>query len=931
MVELQDPFGGWINVSSYRYDRDPVAITRGRGDGDNTTPPATANFTLDNTGGLFSPRNPLSPLRGLIKRNTPVRISRGTGTPGLVVNGAGRAECNDSAALSSAGDLDVRIDLQPLAGSSWSTASFDLASKFDFIVNALGWSAMLIVGKIRFSMWPSGTNPPNITSESTVTLAAGSDRRTLRVTVDVDNGAGGNTVTFYTGPSVAGPWTQIGAPIVNAGTTSFFNSTSKVRIGGGSSTSLFTHGHAEATFYAAEVRAGIGGSVVASPNFEARPLDTAPLSSNDFADAQGNTWTLAGTVGAARYWFPTTNVRFFGELSSLPPRWDPSHSDKYIPVVASDVLRRYQQGKKPVGTGLRDFVLSDQTALLSYFPLSSKEGTQYERNIANTNRLTYNFYNEALPDKPVFKYGVDMGAGWIGSGMELERTSGASSMRGDQVSWDSNVAFDFVWQANALGALSVSLHDYSGAIWTLDLNDISDSGLAQVSYTDPGSGPVGFATFAVPEINDTDMHIGRLQITNNGANIDYAVYVDGTVRKTGTWAGANTNGAAVFRIRYSHANTGQGAVNLAHLITWANATAALIPTAAAVAAAALGYAGETAGRRIERVAAGGDLPIAFVGNLDQTTRMGVQFAESRLAQIRDAEATDFGILATSRTANSLWYRTRQSLYNQTAALVLDYSAKVVAPPFEPVDDDAATRNDVTATRRDGGSYEMARTSGPLAAIDPPVGIGQYEDEVTVNVETDAQLPAVAAWRLNWGTLDAARYPSLSINFQALYVVLGAAAAEALITQVLAVDLGDLVQVNNIDAADIPDDLELIALGYTESFTNRTWNWTANCGPYDLYRVAKFGSGRYDAVDCTLNAAINSTATSLVVNTPTVIWTRTATPFDCNIGGERVTVGGVTGTGPTQTFNPVTRGVNGVAIAHAAGESVRLWTTPRFAL
>lgn len=932
LVELQQPSGTWMNVSAYRYDRDAVSITRGRADGDKTTPPATASFTLNNTAGLFSPRNPLSPLRGLVKRNTPVRISRGTGTPGLVVNGAGRAECPDTAALSSAGDLDIRVDLQPLPGTSWATSSFDLMSKFDFVVNALGWSAMLIVGKIRFSMWPTGTTPPNVTSESTVTLAGGNDRRTVRITVDVDNGAGGNTVTFYTGPSVAGPWTQVGTPIVNAGTTAFFNSTSKVRVGGGSSTTPYTHGHAEATFYAAEVRAGINGTVVASPNFEARPLDTAPLSTNDFADAQGNTWTLAGTSGAARYWFPSTNVRFVGEVSSLPPRWDQSHKNKYIQVTASDVLRRYQQGKSPASTSLRDFVLADQTALLSYFPLSSREGTQYERNIANTNRLAYTFYNEALPDKPVFKYGVDMGAGWIGSGMELERTSTSSSMRGDVVSWDSNVAFDFVWQANALGALSISLYDYNGALWTLTLNDIADSGLAQVSYTDPSTGPIGFATFAVPEINDTDLHIGRLQITNNGANIDYAVYVDGTLRKTGTQTGANTNGVSVFRIQYAHANTGQGAVNLAHLITWANAVAGAIPAASTVAAAALGYAGETAGRRIERVAAGGDLPIAFVGNLDQTSRMGVQFAETRLEQIRDAEATDLGILATSRTANSLWYRTRSSLYNQTPALVLDYSAKVVAPPFEPTDDDSRTRNDITATRREGGSYEIVETQGPLAAVDPPVGIGQYQDEITVNVETDAQLPGVAAWLLNWGTLDAARYPSVTVNLEALEGQLGAVAAEALIQQVLAVDLGDLVQVQNLDAADITDDLELIALGYTEDFTNTTWVWSANCGPYDLYRVAKFGTSRYDADGSTLTAAITAGQTSFQVTNTRTIWTTTpaAFPFDINVGGERMTVGGVTGTSP-QTFNPVTRAVNGVAIAHSAGETVRLWDTPRFAL
>lgn len=926
MVELQLPDGKWLNVSSYRLDRDPITITRGKSAGDDRAAPSATGCTLRNTDGLFSLRNPKSPLYGLLKRNTPIRISRGTSAFGMVTTGIGRAECADSAALSFTGDLDIRVDLQPHANQSWATASFDLASKYDFVVGWMTCTLMLIAGRIRLSWFPTGTTPP-ITSETTVSLAAGSDRRTVRATLDVDNGAGGNTVTFYTGPSTAGPWTQVGPAIVTAGVTSLFDAPSKLRIGAASSTSSYSHGHSEATFYAAEYRNGIAGTVVASPNFETRPLDTAPLSPSNFADAQGNNWSYSGDINAARIWWGRSYVRIVGESASWPPRWDQRHRNKYVQVTAADVLRRYQQGKSPVATGLRDFVLSDQTALLSYFPLSSAEGTQYERNIANTNRNVYNFYNEAFPTKPVFKYGVDMQAPWIGTGMEYERDNGGW-MRGDTVSWDSNIAFDFVWQSQSLGALSVTLYDYNGALWTLALNDIADSGLGVVSYTDPASGPIAFTSFAVPEINDTDMHIGRLQITNNGANIDFAVYVDGTLRKSGTQPAAQTLGSAYFFIQYSHANTGQLAVNLAHLVTWANATPGLIPTAAAVAAAALGYAGEAAGRRIERVAAAGHLPIAFVGNLDKTTLMGPQFAESRLSQIRDAEATDFGILTSSRTANTMLYRTRASMYNQVPVLTLDYAARVVAPPFEPVDDDDQTRNDVTATRREGGSYRITRTTGPLAATDPPIGIGQYEDDVTVNVQTDAQLSQIAAWQLNQGTLDAARYPSVTVN-------LGAAEVDdTLEAAIMAADVGDLLRIQNLDDADIPDDLDLLTLGYSETFDNSSWIWTANAAPADMFQVAAFGAQHYDADGSVLTAAITAGATSFQVSkTGTSLWTLTpaAFPLDININGERMTVSGVTGATSPQTFAISARAVNGVSKAHAINSPVKLWSTPRFAL
>ena len=76
LIEFQRPDGTWFNASPYRLDRDPVSITRGKSPSDKTAGAAQANFTLKNPAGLFSLRNPSSPLYGVLKRNTPVRISK---------------------------------------------------------------------------------------------------------------------------------------------------------------------------------------------------------------------------------------------------------------------------------------------------------------------------------------------------------------------------------------------------------------------------------------------------------------------------------------------------------------------------------------------------------------------------------------------------------------------------------------------------------------------------------------------------------------------------------------------------------------------------------------------------------------------------------------------------------------------------------------
>ncbi|HEY9416816.1 MAG TPA: hypothetical protein VIQ30_18830 [Pseudonocardia sp.] len=936
LAELQLGATDWANVSAYRYDRAPVVISRGRGSTETQAGPAECSFTLDNTGGLFSPRNPNSPLYGKLGRNTPVRISIARGLYGMVLNGTtGRAEAGDTPATSIAGDIDIRVDLELLPDvdtpDTWTGPGFDLASKWEFVVNRLNWSFIKLTGgKLQFAWYPTGTTP-RVKAESGIALDDSVSRRSLRVTLDVDN-AGQNTVTFYRGDSLNGPWTVLGAPVTQAGVTSIFNGDAPIRIGSATFTTPETWGRsAKAVVYGAQVRAGINGTVVASPDFTAQPLDPVPLAPSNFTDAQGNNWTFNGTADAARIWYGDVDVRFVGELASLPPRWDESHSDKYIPVVAAGSLRRYNQGQSPVAVGLRDFVLARPQALTTYFPLNGGEDTQYSLNLGATYTLGTRFYGVNVPGQnAVFTYGKDMGAAWLGDGMEINAT-GSAYMRGDVGTGDPNVAFDFVFQAvpPGLGVLTVQLQDYNVNTWNLTFKNETNDPTLQVSFDDPTVGPIGFLiSDELAALSDTGkLHHCRFQIFTVGADTQFKVYIDGELVSSGTMAGYTVNGCSLFRLFYTR-YVGQTVMNIAHLTVWAEASAANIPAIADCFAAAFGYAGETAGERIERVCADGNIPIRIVGDPADTPAMGVQFAETRLAQIRDAEATDFGILTEQRDANGLLYRTRTSMYAQDPVLTLDYSAKVVAPPFEPVDDDDATRNDVTATRRDGGSFQLTQTTGPLAALEPPAGIGIYEDEVTVNVETDAQLEGVAAWLLNIGTLDEARFPSVTVNLQAAEV------DDALAAQVVAADVGDLVLITDISAADIPDDLNLILAGYTETITNKTWVWTGNATPATPFQVPRYGEARYDADGSVLTAGINTTAlTFQATKTGTSLLTTdpAAFPCDINVGGERMTVSNITGATSPQTVTLSARSVNGVVKSHAANEPIRLWDTPRYAL
>src|SRR5690606_16437224 len=110
-------------------------------------------------------------------------------------------------------------------------------------------------------------------------------RIALRVTLDVDID-GVNRTRFYWAPTIAGPWQQLGEPVDGTPTSSIFNSTSPLEIGGHTSgTGALMAGY----WFAAEVRNGINGTVVAALDFTAQ----TPGATN-FTDSAGRSWSVTG-------------------------------------------------------------------------------------------------------------------------------------------------------------------------------------------------------------------------------------------------------------------------------------------------------------------------------------------------------------------------------------------------------------------------------------------------------------------------------------------------------------------------------------------------------------------------------------------------------------------------------------------------------------
>lgn len=218
----------------------------------------------------------------------------GMRTPG--VSGS-NATTPDNAAIDITGDLDLRalITLE-----DWTPAAqIGIMGKWTLAGNQRSFLfALSPTGNLQFYTSTDGIASTLATSTAAITLGDGP--LAVRVTIDVNNGAAGRTITFYVCPSASsgltgipsdainvGPWVQLGSPVIIATAITLFNSTAPLEVGSfnaGANTFQGIVHHAQA-------RSGIGGTVAANPNFGEQATDTT-----NFVDSAGRTWTVNGTA-----------------------------------------------------------------------------------------------------------------------------------------------------------------------------------------------------------------------------------------------------------------------------------------------------------------------------------------------------------------------------------------------------------------------------------------------------------------------------------------------------------------------------------------------------------------------------------------------------------------------------------------------------------
>lgn len=889
--------GQWRDVTSTVFSREPIEITRGRPDEASDTPPQTCNFALDNRTGDYSPRNPVGQWYGSIGRNTPCQVLYALATDTFTRSVTGGWTTADT-------------------GQAWTvTGSGGTVANSDFAVTgSVGTQSVPVTGASRYAVM-AATSYRDVDIRVDVSLAftdvTGGDVEPANVIARWQSHTNyyftrlvitsAEAVTITLRHSTGG---QLASPVTVAGLTHTSSQTLRVRM------------QVEGETLRAKVWAASGDE----------PLDWQVQVHDSTITTAGGVGVRSGVAAANTNAkpivfsydnFTVSTPRFTGEIALLREGSDASVRDRYVNVEVAGVTRRLSQGAAPVMSAMRRGLLSVEP--VAYWP--AEDGGSATGLSSVIPGVSPMIISGDLPD---FATNVD-----FASSAPLPVMNATTSYTGqipDYFTGEMQVRFFLSIPSGGTtdDANILQLYNASGTLpkWNLTYGTGGTFRLVALDTDEVAQLDTGDVAFT---LDGRPLRVS-LEIIENGGDIDWALSVLDLDAQ-----GGGTSGTIVGETFGPPATiTFGGGGGLDGVTIGQVSVQSEVTNIFELVDQLIAYDGERALTRLIRLCAENGVTLDYVGNAADTPRMGPQRVNTLLTLVRECAAADMGSLYEPKGTVGLTYRTLTSTYNQDAAVTFNLGNHQLAAPFQPVEDDQRTRNDVTAQRVNGGEARVVLESGRMSVQPAPDGVGRYDVTYEVNAYEDGQLPDVASWQVTLGTVDEPRYPDIHVD-------LDAPDATSLLQSVLNTDIDQRITITNADEIDVFDDVEQLVRGYSETLDNYRYKLDVTASPYSPYALGVLDSStaRLDSDASTLAEDLDASETAVDVATTGAtapLWTTSAgdMPFDIIVGGERMTVTAVSGATSPQTFT-VTRAVNGVTKTHATGTSVHVFTPLRLGL
>ncbi len=866
-----------------------ITVEEGIPDEANQADPGSCVLTLANgpskvsatlgAPGCYSPRNAAGPYHGLLSKNTPlrVRLLRGRDTfQRTRAVGTGWGVSESGIAWTSSANL----------GTDGAGRAIQNAPGGTTAANAGAWDFDLSTG-MELTALPG----PGNYRIFLVNFRRGGSADMYQLRIDWNPDA---TMSMYLIRVLNSASTTVtGGSVSSLGTVSA-NTRYSIRL------------KAEGGFIGAKVWTASGSEPTtwtrSTSDEGAYTMDNTLLSTN----IQMNVSTIGTPAAATIYWHPITisSYPFVGTVPEWPVRWDKSGNDSTAPIKATGVLRRLLAGKSPLKSPLYAFIDSLNPAAV--WTLEDGSGSTVAAS--------------ATPGVAAATVYSSSPAGW--DGVPLDGTTSQYSVGVDTAISGTlprivpNGAW-FAWFVFYMPVLPVTNPlifrvRSSGTVVNWDMR-ISDEFGGVMYLTGQAADGTVLVNQSIP-YTAGQWTIGQIEIQQTGGNftgriVKYAVGDGGVSGATSPSVAGNIGAPNAWSIYGSIGFQDSAAGPVAF---WPLIPAVDIPN---LQSGARGFRGEAAGARIARLAAQSGVRLDLVSG-GQTSLLGAQSPDTLLANLGEAATTDMGLLTEFR--GGLRYRTRGRRYGQNSRMAYDMAAGHISEPPEPVDDDKRLRNDVTVQRK-GGSSARAVNAASVTTN------GLYDTSVEVNSATDDVLPGQAGFRLYLGTWDELRWPSIVLDVARNYTVANYT------ERTMSLDAGTYITVTNPPANLPVGSIRLLVEHVRTFFGPYEWRVELTCTPYGPWRIHANGTtngllfNRMDLVGSTLGSVeaattVGGTDTWTITNAGRD-WNPSVVPFDWSVGGERVTVTAISGTG-TQTAT-VTRGVGGFTKAHVVGEPVHL--------
>lgn len=784
----------WGDITGSVMSEHGVSIQRGRTTEDGDPSPASCSLVLNNTTGRYSPRNTSSTLYGLIGRNTPIRVGFGTPVVGEVNTGTASTNvtCPQVDASLNYGAVGVMaVGVMLPAGNLTDPAGYGTSTETDGTL---------------FTVRRAFTTDSDIVPAATFTASVSSTWASALVAVKggtyaASGGTIGNAGDSPAGISLASVAAGDAVVIVTAWTSDeqgrmlppfFYSGTQQVELylvaDSGPSATL-----PRIAVWACSGRVGMGDVY--------------------FTGAQDGTTGASIQVGR----FTTTSrytPRFCGEVADWPVEWDYDANLITTPIQAAGVLRRMAQ-QTDVKSPLRAS-LGSHSDITAYWPMEDPAGsTNYAAAVGNRPAV---FVNGGAPAEN------DDVAGSLPLPDFTARGARAPVDPGNPGPWGFGGVVAIPSSGTAAGAnlITGECGGPTGTISSVGL-EYTTSTVLTLKYVIGGvttSASLGSLVTAFPAGIDGRQILIYIAGAQNGGNIDLSVTVinitptETVAQLTGTTSPAGTIGdlqAVTLCVEAGSGSTlGTNGLSGGHLFVTSGASLSFAPYRRA---AARGYAGSVLAEAAIVVARDGGFPITLCYPTGETRVAGPVDTQIAYTALQDIAGAGQALYQDAAGFPGLEYRPLSSIVSHPASLTLSYTGSVFCDRFGPVDDDATTTNDVTVDTTTGTQARYQVTTGALGA--QPGGIGRYGKQFTYPLPADQAL-YVAQWIAGQGTIDAARFPYLTLRMNAS----GMSAVD-----MSALSIGDTVTLTNMPSFAGPSSVNVVVVGFTEQVDTAQWTVT----------------------------------------------------------------------------------------------------------